>query len=350
MEAGALIDNVSIPAIGFLEDFEGATLEGWQSSGFTLSPGVHELAVPHFYLLEYRDPTAQFAAVKNYDTGLNGAGFVFYPDGEGGFSAVNANYRPGVVMWYYNGDYLWSQNEPAMNGPGEGFLLVVDSTPQEFELPGVPDRYYREDDRGWTWYEFDDDAQGWLRESYVAVMCFQRREAYFSQDVSEAERDACSEARGAGKPAVEALRWEDRSLIYGYTLINSVLPGGERMPFKSATTLFDLRIRDSEPQFRLYDRILRNWHSADAPFALEPFADGIEVYAPVDGEMRRTRTRAFAPVSRFSDDEPGRYLNPHLPFGGAAIPEAGFSFELKAPDAPAPEGTRIAIEYRLETP
>ncbi|MEM6775573.1 MAG: M6 family metalloprotease domain-containing protein [Pseudomonadota bacterium] len=346
VEAGALIDNVAIDAIGFRDDFEGATIDGWDAGGFTLSGGLHELAVPHFYLLEYRDPTAEFAAVKNYDAGLVGVGFAFYPNGEGGFDAVNTNYRPGVVMWYYNGDYLWSQNEPVENGPGKGFLLVVDSTPQEFDLPGVPRRYYQRDDEGWRWYEFDESAQSWLRESYVAVMCFQRQEAFYSQDVSDDERASCAASRSVGKPPMEALRWENRSLLYGYTLINTLLPGGERMPHKSASTLFDLRIRDDKPQFRLRDAVLRNWHSADAPFALEPYADGLEVYGVVDGEMRRKSATAFAPVSTFSDAEAPRYLNPHLPFGGAAVPDTGFSFALKPPWVDAPPGSRVRVEYR----
>ncbi|MEE4277284.1 MAG: peptidase, partial [Halieaceae bacterium] len=347
VEAGALIDNVSIDAIGFREDFESG-IDGWDSKGFTPSGGLHELAVPHFYLLEYRDPTAEFAAVKNYDAGLVGAGFVFYPNGEGGFDAVNTNYRPGVVMWYYNGDFLWSQNEPAINGPGRGFLLVVDSTPQEFELPGVPSTYYQRDDDGWSWYSFDDEAQNWLRESFLAVMCFQRQPEFFSQDVSEAERAACADMQASGKPPMEALRWDNRSLIYGYTLINTRLPGGERMPYKGASTLFDLRIRNGEPQFRLYDRILRNWHAADAPFALEPYADGLEVYGVVDGEMRRKQARAFAPVSRFRDTSPARYLNPHLPFGGVDTPGSGFAFELEAPGDDAPSGSRVKVRYRFE--
>jgi M6 family metalloprotease-like protein len=349
VEAGALIDNVAIDAIGFSDDFEDG-LDGWESDGFTPSPGLHELAVPHFYLLEYRDPNAEFAAVKNYDSGLNGAGFVFYPNGNGGFDAVNTNYRPGVVMWYYNGDYLWSQNDPAINGPGRGFLLVVDSTPQEFELPAVPARYYQRDDEGRTWYEFDDAAQSWLRESFVDVMCFQRQPEFLSQDVTDAERAACLERQARGKPPMEALRWDNRSLIYGYTLINTRLPGGDRMPYKGATTLFDLRIRDGEPQFRLYDRILRNWHAADAPFSLDVFEDGLEVYGVVDGEMRRKKTTPFAPVSSFSDTAPKRYLNPHLPFGGVDTPVSGFAFDLEQPGDKAPAGSRVQVRYRFDSP
>ena len=344
VENGALIDNVRIDSIGFKDDFEAADLSGWQAEGFTLSGGYHELAVPHYYLLEYRDPYAEFDAVKNYDAGLGGTGFVFAPDGEGGFEAINTNYRSGVLVWYYNGEYLWSQNEPAEFGAGNGFLLVVDSTPQEFELPQVPSRYYRQED-GWSWYEFGDDAQAWLRDSYIEVMCFQLQPGFYSADVSQAARDSCQNGGARAKPRMEGLRWKNRSLMYGYTIVNTMLPGSDRLAFKGAGTLFDLRIRNGEPQFRLYDRILRNWHAADAPFAIEPFEDGFEVYKAVDGEMRRVSTTPFAPVHSFTDATPNRYLNPRLPFGGANIPDEGFAFSLSQPDAEAPAGTSVQVDF-----
>ncbi|MEP5766181.1 MAG: M6 family metalloprotease domain-containing protein [Halieaceae bacterium] len=344
VENGALIDNVSIPALNFSEDFEGATLDGWHNKGFTLSTGTHHLAVPHFYLLEYRDPYATLNKVKNYDANLSRApGFAFFPDTDGQMQAMNVNYRPGVVMWYANGEYLWSQNEPAQFGPGKGFLLVVDSTPQEFEIPGVSQQYFRRE-AGWSWWEFDDEAQAELREAFIQVMCFQRRPQYYSTAVTDADRERCRASLHNNQPAVENLFWQDRQLTYGYTIINELLPGAERRARKGNTSLFDTRVRDGKTQYRLYDRILRNWHSGDAPFALAPFANGVEFYAPTDGAMRLESQRAFAPVDSFSDDR--KYLNPHLPFGGADIPELGFSYQLKAPDRRAPDGSRVRIDYR----
>jgi hypothetical protein len=346
VENGALIDNVGIDAIGFFEDFEGETLSGWDAEGFTLSGDSHHLSVPHFYLLEYRDPYAEFDKVKNYDASLARPGFMFYPDGQGGMAAANVNYRPGVLMWYYNGEYLWSQNEPAESGPGRGFLLLVDAVPQEFELPAVPPQYFKRED-GWTWWEFDEGAQPFLQAGYINTMCFQRRPAYYSSDVSAEDRARCAATLNSGKPEMEAISWENRPLMYGYTIVNKLLPGPERFARKGATTLFDLRLRDGQTRFRLYDRILRNWHSADAPFALDAFANGVEFYSPVDGEMRRRETRAFAPVSEFTDARPNRYQNPHLPFGSADIPEYGFSYKLKPPGRRAPAGSRVRIDYRF---
>jgi M6 family metalloprotease-like protein len=345
VEDGALIDNIAIPAIGFSEDFEGDSLDGWDSRGFTLSGGSHHLAVPHFYLLEYRDPRETFAQVKNYDASLSHPGFQFYPDPEGGMTAVSVNYRAGVVMWYYNGEYLWSQNEPAESGPGRGFLLVVDSTPQEIALPALPAKYFSNSD-GWSHWELDDSAQSLLREGYVDTMCFQRRPAYHSSDVAAEDRARCTRQLVDGLPPVESLSWDNRTLMYGYTIVNELLPGKDRLERKGASSLFDLRIRNGGTQYRLYDRVLRNRHSADAPFALEPFANGIEFYRPDDGEMTVQQSRSFPPVSEFTDARPNRYQNPKLPFGGVDIPEVGFSYRLQAPGDGAPAAARMRLEYQ----
>ena len=345
VEDGALLDNIAIPAIGFSEDFERADLEGWQTLGFTLSSGRHHLAVPHFYLLEYRDPYREFASVKNYDQALSHPGFTFFPDRDGEMSALNVNYRPGVVMWYYNGEYLWSQNEPAESGPGRGFLLVVDSTPQEFELPAVPRQYFQNTD-GWTHWQFDESAQPLLRDGFVDTMCFQRQPDYYSTDVPQQDTARCAEVVVDGQPPMERLSWDGRPLMYGYSIINDFFPGAERRARKSGGSLFDLRIRDGQTECRLYDRALRGMHSADAPFAVESFSDGVEFYRAVDGVMTRQSASPFAAVSAFTDSRPNRYQNPRLPFGGAEIPEEGFSYTLERPDPRAPEGSVVRLDFR----
>ncbi|QFU77830.1 peptidase [Halioglobus maricola] len=346
VENGALVDNVAFPAVGFSDDFEGAEIDaGWISKGFTLSSGSHSLTVPHFYVLEYRDPYASFDKVKNYDAGISHPGFSFFPDEKGEMVAFSANYRPGVVMWYYNGEYMWSQNDPAEFGPGKGYLLVVDSTPQEFRIPLLPEKYFKEEG-GWTWWELDDDAQEQLEQGYVDVMCFQRSPEFYATDVDEAKRKACEKALKGGPPPVEEITWNGRSLMYGFAIINTMLPGEARRGHKSASSLFDLRIRDGKVQYRLYDRLLRAKHSADAPFSLEPYDRGIEYYRAVDGVMAVERTESFAPVSEFTDAAPNRYQNPKLPFGSAAIPDEGFSYKLVAPAKGAPDDARVRVDFQ----
>jgi immune inhibitor A len=345
VEDGALLDNISIPAINFREDFEGPELAGWEAQGFTLSSGQHHLAVPHFYLLEYRDPYREFDHVSNYDQALSHPGFTFFPDRDGEMSALNVNYRPGVVMWYYNGEYLWSQNEPSDTGPGRGFLLVVDAHPQEFAIPALPQHYYQTSD-GWTHWQFDETAQPLLRDGFINAMCFQRRPDYYSTDVTQEDRARCVDVGVDGQPSMERLSWNGRPLMYGYTIINEFLPGPERRARKSGGSLFDLRIRNGQTHYRLYDRALRGMHSADAPFAIEDFASGVEMYRAQNGVMSRQSATPFAAVSEFTDERPNRYQNPRLPFGGADIPEVGFSYTLERPEPQAPSDSEVRLDFR----
>jgi bacillopeptidase F (M6 metalloprotease family) len=343
VEDGALIDNVQVETLGFRDDFEGAGFEGWRVEGFSLSGGSHDIPVPHFYLLEYRDPYEQFASAYNYDTSLSEPGFTFYTNTDtGAMEAIDFRYRSGVLAWYYNGEYLWSQNEPAQFGPGNGFLLLVDANPQEYEYPSVPAQYAKNDD-GWRYYAFDDDAQPWLRQSYLDVMCFQRRPAYFPVDLADADRGHCGNRE---RPAGEALTFEGRQLMFGYTLINEVLPGEEQKRYKSMSSLFDIRVGNGQVAYRLYDRLLRNAHSADAPFSLDPFTDGLQFYGiGADSAIRPTRGIDFAGVSTFGDSAPSRHLNPHLPFGSANVPGEGFNFQLAEPGAQAPADAKVKIYF-----
>ncbi len=345
VEAGALLDNINVAGVGFSDDFEGTEITQWNTNGFTLSGGSHHLAVPHFYLLEYRDPYESFKEAKNYDASLTKPGFIFYSTKDGKPQAFNINYRPGVVMWYYNGEFLWSQNEPTQEGPGNGYLLVVDANPQEFDLPIAPAEYYQSVD-GWTSWQFDEYAQPFLKDSFVEMMCFLRRPAYYSSDVSEEDRKSCASFVVDGLPPLELATWEGRTMTYGYTIINEWLPGPDRLSRKSAGAAYDLRIRDGKPEYRLYDRALRSYHSGDAPFALESFPNGIEFYQIEDGKVTLKEAQPFAAVSSFSDSDPSRYQSPKLPFGGAAIPQAGFSYQLAPPDASSPPGTKIRVKYQ----
>lgn len=342
VEDGALIDNIAIDALGFYEDFENDQFVGWRVDGFSLSSGSHDLAVPHFYLLEYRDPYATFNSAWNYDQALGQPGFTFFRNAEtAAMEAVDFRYRSGVLLWYYNGSYLWSQNEPSQFGPGNGFLLLVDANPQEFALPGVPEQYYR-NDAGWRFYQFDAEAQPLLQHAFLDVMCFQRRPLYYPVDLQAQERAHCSDELPPG----EALTWEGSPLLYSYTLSNEYLPGAEREAFRSMGSLFDYRLeRDGSLGYRLYDRLLRSNHSADAPFALTEFPVGLQYYG-IDGDaLMPVRSVPYPAVRQFSDSDPSRYLNPHLPFGSAAVPNAGLNIDLAEPGAQAPVGARVKLYF-----
>jgi immune inhibitor A len=342
VDDGALIDNVAIPAVGFRETFEGEQFDGWTVEGFSLSTGSHDIPVPHFYLLEYRDPYERFSRVKNYDNALTEPGFNFFRHADtGAIEAVDVRYRPGVLVWYYNGEYPWSENDPADLGAGNGFLLLVDANPQEFQIPAVPSPYRKEAD-GWRWFELDDTAQSALRQAFLDVMCFQRRPEYYPLDLTPVDRGVCSSAAPAGERA----SYSGRQLLYSFTLANELLPGEARQARKSMGSLYDIRLAKGVATFRLNDRLIRNQHSADAPFSLTAFEDGIRYYGVGRaGAMTRLGGVTFEPVSTFRDADPSRYLNPHLPFGSAGIPSEGLNFQLARPSPDAPAGAKVKVYF-----
>ena len=210
----------------------------------------------------------------------------------------------------------------------------------------VPQQYYQQQ-HDWTFYQFDEAAQPWLHENFVDVMCHQRRAAFYASDVTAEDRQRCSQSLVDGLPPIESLSWDGRQLMFGYTLINDLLPGAERLKYKGVSSLFDLRIRQGKTEYRLYDRALRNRHSGDAAFALKAFEKGTSVYAIEGDKLVEQSASPYPAVSEFSDARPNRYQNPKLPFGGANIPEMGLRFKLgePAPEAPSEARVKVVIDW-----
>ncbi len=349
VEDGLLVDNVKVPG-GAVQTFEddagwadGAVPEGWTLDGFSRSPGHHTVLVPHYYVLEVRDP---YADPDSYDAALAEptASFIWNPDA-GRMELVRMRPRPGVVAWYFDGAYAWSENDPALNGPGHGYLLVVDSNPNEISLPAVR-RWYEGDPAKFdTRYELKDEdggeaaVQEALHDSFVHTLCFVRNPPYWPADL---ERAALKEACGDGPPPVESLDIDGKKGKYVYEYID-LLPGEAREPWRKVGELVDFRKRDGAITWRLRDRSLRYLHTFDAPFAVEPFADGLVVQSVEDGAITDIERHDHPAFSHFSDEDPARWLNPHLPFGGVAVPQVGLSWDVAAPAEDAPPGTAATV-------
>ncbi len=209
-------------------------------------------------------------------------------------------------------------------------------------MPLVPANYFKEEN-GWRFYELNQDAQPVLRQSYLDVMCFQRREAYFPVDLSDADRDYCNDSNSL---IGESLNWEGRPFRYSFTLINEVLPGADRQVYKAMGSLYDIRLTREGLSYRLYDRVLRNVHSGDAPFSLENFDAGLRFYRIEDDTIVLNRVSPFSAIDRFSDSE--SYMNPLLQFGSANIPNEGLNFQLALPDASAPVEAKVKVYFSWE--
>src|SRR5690606_10422154 len=74
---GILIDNVTVTGLKVHGDFETTPDQGWHLDGFSTSSGRHEVLVPHYYLLEYRDPYTP-SNQHRYDKSLAPSSYSFY--------------------------------------------------------------------------------------------------------------------------------------------------------------------------------------------------------------------------------------------------------------------------------
>src|SRR5690606_11940912 len=75
---GILIDNVTLAGATVDGDSDDADMPGWHIDAFAPSTGRHELLVPHYYLLEYRDPYAGPDQPYRYDSALADPAYRFY--------------------------------------------------------------------------------------------------------------------------------------------------------------------------------------------------------------------------------------------------------------------------------
>lgn len=354
---GLLIDNVRLTHggadAGIDGDFEDDEHAGWLLSGFSRSSGRHDLLVPHYYLIEYRDPyAANPDGSHRYDQALAKPSYSFYYDPESEqMMAVDVRHRPGVVIWYYNGAFAWSENDPAINGPGKGYLLAVDSNPNEIPFPGLARWLAGSDQAMDSHYDLSsDEAQKALAEAYTRTVCFLRAAEYLPS-TGTLEKLARSIKCGKGKKGkapVNSLKSGDRSMRYVYEVINEVLPGPAYDAFQSVGELLDLKVRKGQRSYRLRDSALRALHTRDAAFSLDAFEDGVRVYRVAKDGLEQVESRPYPAQPSFSDKTPARWQNAKLPFGGVDVPGHGLHIDLQPVPDDAPAGTRARVRVSFE--
>ena len=337
VEPGMLVDNVTVD--GTTVDFEGELGAEWSIDGWSPTSGHEEILVPHYYLLEWRDPYI----AGTYDANMAkdpGATFYWDPVAEV-MRAYTVTPRPGALLWYFNGAYAWSENDPAINGPGQGDLLVVDSNPEELSVPGIED-LYTTDGPFTSRYELDGEGvQDRLSEGFYATLCFVREPQQVPPGLDPEQLAAhCAEQAG-----VQALSRDGKHFRNTYE-IRDLLPGPDKDAWLGAGELYDSRTRGGELSYRLRDRSLRYVHTLDAPFHWEPYPDQVRTYT-VEGDQLVPGATTPAPAHAvFSDTEEGRWMNPNLPFDGADVPAYGFSFEVSEPGEGAPLGAAAKVTLR----
>jgi len=138
-EFGIVLDNITLGAKKI--DFE----ENEKTDEFVaLIDGKEEKVYNRFYLMEYRVPQEKYEfndsllslnMDNNISTGLQS---MFLREGDSlaeRFRMITYDYRPGVLVWYFNAK-LKDDNDAVKNA-GKGFLLVLNSKVQELKLPGI---------------------------------------------------------------------------------------------------------------------------------------------------------------------------------------------------------------------
>ena len=349
VQRGIMVDNLVVRVgegkgakVVAQEDFEGEPNPAVRQGEFTPSEGRHTLLVPHYYVLELRDPYAPVGAGEHrYDSALADPVHAFWADPtDGTMKAIAARYRPGVLAWYYDGELAWSENDPATAGQGRGFLLAVDAWPDEVAIPGW-DRWLQGTPGHFdTGYDVSERAaQEQIGASFLRTQCFVRSAAYRAQDLGATPGQDCPQERGE----VEALEADGKPMIYSYEAINRLLPGPDRDKYEKASELVDYRIKDGKIVWRMRDVTLRYLHAMDAPFWIEPFADQAQILAVQDGHLSVVEHRAAPAVARFENAPRARWMNPRLFFGGVAVPAVPIAFELAKPAAGAPADARVKV-------
>ncbi len=343
---GVLIDNIELTGTAAKGDgttvatslttFEKGDQNAakWELNGFSQSRGHHEILVPHFYLLEYRDPYKS----TSYDQALAKSGPSFYYDPKTKkMMAVEVRSRPGVIVWYANGAYAWSENDPAINGPGKGYALVVDANPNEISLPGLENLFIGNPDSFDTHYDVkSESAQAALKEAFRKTVCFVRTKAFRPHGGIRGCRSR--------KPAVQSIQIDGKTATYVYEVINNYLPGF-RDGMKRVGELIDTRTRKGVTSYRMRDRTLRNLHTKDSPFSYQPFERGIVIYEVDKNKLKEVEVRAHPAIADFDDTNVKRWQNSKLAFGGVAVSANGFRFNVSAPKS-TNNGAAATIHYR----
>ncbi len=309
---------------------EGESLADWQLDGFLKSSGEHQMWVPHAYILEYRD----IENPDSYDAHLaDRNAFRFYADPKSGqLRALRIQPRSGVMVWYYNGTYPWSENEPLNNGFGNGFLLALDAETNDFVLPDFAQWYEGDPAKFNTHYKFDG-GQEELKAAFEKTLCFVRPKAYRPADI-DCPNDATP---------LDELSYGDSKLMFNYALLD-VLPGDERAKFWPVSELLERQVTQKGTQYRLRNRAWRTAHCFDAPFALKEHAQGLEFFEVKGNELVPVAQAPHRAVAQFDDQN--AHINPELKFNAVQLPQSGVSFELVPPGPDAPKNARVQVRMR----
>ena len=320
-ELGILADNFKLGDTA-LQDFETGK-EKLAGDFKLLKEGKETLEHNQFYLFEYRTPGEEYKSLGrelsyNMDNNI-AAGRQSYFTNTGvtereKFRMATFDYRPGVLVWYFNSKYNRRQNDPVGQN-GQGYLLVLNSKVKELPVPGPFANPAFFDEKGH--YKTEDPImKSFVEDQRKRFTCFSHID--YATYLSGKKPD-CS---GDYMDFMQTLTFEGKKLRFRRERINEILPMDRFNYFSVGKPL-----RNS-----VYTRTgLATFNPAGSK-DFRPFT----VYKEVNGEMvldeQATRNaRSFAPVSSFSDKDNAFEEVKRFKADSVVVEKKGFRFDVTMP-------------------
>jgi M6 family metalloprotease-like protein len=321
-EFGIVVDNVKVG--DQLIDFENSPKI---ADGFKiLENGSETINFNQFYLMEYRNPGENYVLGKeelsrNMDNNIEtGTQSYFLDESKGSvadrFRLVKFNYRPGVLVWYFNSKYDDHAND-AVAQKGEGYLLVINSKVGELNLPGPFADDKIKDENG----HYNEKAENFVQlkdaqRNLFTCFAFTSYSTYIEGKAPECD------LVGEFKDYAQKLTMDGKLLRYRRELGNDFLP----------------RI---QANYALMDRAYRN--DAGTRTGLSTFSpkdsgdfSPFTVYKEVEGKMvldseETAKTTKVAANDSFNDKENEWSKFDRFKGDSAVVNKVGLSFKITSP-------------------
>ena len=330
-EFGIVVDNI---ALGDQKiDFENSpNMEG----GFALlADGKEKINYNQFYLMEYRTPGENYVIDNNvlsYNMDNNiddGVQSYFLSEGNSlqeRFRMVTYDYRPGLVVWYFNSKYDRRTNDPAQT-EGKGYLLVLNSKIKEVPLPGIfaESRFF---DENFQYREEEKWFKDYLKDVRELFACYTYSDYY-----TYINGEAPAKCEQVDRDHLKTVTFDGKPLVYRRERFNELLPLDR---YKTVAI---------DQPFRNYTG-MRTGLSTFNPASEKEFSP-FKVYKEIEGKMVLDQeatdlSAKFKSVDSFDDKDSS--FTPYKRFQGdtVVVEKTGLKFKVVSPSS------RVISQYKKD--
>lgn len=332
-EFGIVVDNIKLG--DQLINFEDApNIAG----GFTiLDDGKEILNFNQFYLMEYRTPGESYKIGDhelsfNMDNNIEEGVQSFFLEKDTSlvdrFRMVQFQYRPGLLVWYFNSKYDRRSND-ATAQEGKGYLLVLNSKVQEVKLPGLMSEERFFDENGHYLDEDEDPTfKSFLKGQRDLFACYAYTD--YSTYINGERPEGCQDEL---RDHLQNVTFEGKKLRYRRERFNEFLPYA-----RYATVPVDQTYRNYAG--------MRTGLSTFNPKEAGDFAP-FKVFKEVDGQMVLDQeltqsAQKFEAVSEFKDSENHLAATKRFQGDSVVVEKTGLNFKVVSPSS------RVIDQYSQE--